>query len=176
MEAYSAEIVNNAKRYHLENSTKPVKPHISESAEADLQDNFDTIRLLVSTLGYPVFEEMPKVRADETLECRGKKAVAKAEYTEDGMVVLSGSLANVELTSSAGPWVTGMRERLLNDGVLIREGEVYKFAINHVFNSPSAAAAAVLARRANGWTEWRWVRSWLHCDSRFRINSIQRTS
>ena len=156
LEAYSAEIVNNAKRYHLENSTKPVKPHISESAEADLQDNFDTIRLLVSTLGYPVFEEMPKARTDETLECRGKKAIAKAEYTEDGMVVLSGSLANVELTSSAGPWVTGMRERLLNDGVLIREGEVYKFAINHVFNSPSAAAAAVLGRRANGWTEWKY--------------------
>ena len=156
LEAYSAEIVNNAKRYHLENSTKPVKPHISESAEADLQDNFDTIRLLVSTLGYPVFEEMPKVRADETLECRGKKAVAKAEYTEDGMVVLSGSLANVELTSSAGPWVTGMRERLLNDGVLIREGEVFKFVTDHVFNSPSAAAAVVLARSANGWTEWKY--------------------
>ena len=156
LEAYSAEIVNNAKRYHLENSTKPVKPHISESAEADLQDNFDTIRLLVSTLGYPVFEEMPKARTDETLECRGKKAVAKAEYTEDGMVVLSGSLANVELTSSAGPWVTGMRERLLNDGVLIREGEVFKFVTDHVFNSPSAAAAVVLARSANGWTEWKY--------------------
>ena len=156
LEAYSAEIVNNEKRYHLENSTRPVKPHISESAEADLQDNFDTIRLLVSTLGYPVFEEMPKVRADETLECRGKKAVAKAEYTEDGMVVLSGSLANVELTSSAGPWVTGMRERLLNDGVLIREGEVFKFVTDHVFNSPSAAAAVVLARSANGWTEWKY--------------------
>ena len=155
LEAYSAEMVNKAKRYHLENGTKPVKPHISESAEADLQDNFDTIRLLVSTLGYPVFEDMQKGRTDETLECRGKKAMAQAEYTEDGMVVLSGSLANIDLSPSAGRWVTGMRERLINDGVLVKEGEVYKFANNHLFSSPSAAAAAVLGIRANGWTEWK---------------------
>jgi len=29
------------------------------------------------------------------------------------------------------------------------------FQTDHIFNSPSAAAGAILARKANGWREWK---------------------
>ena len=48
-----------------------------------------------------------------------------------------------------------MRKNLIEDGVLIKEGTIYKFSDDQIFKSPSAAAATVLARRANGWIEWK---------------------
>jgi len=39
--------------------------------------------------------------------------------------------------------------------MMFQDGSILTFKENHIFNSPSAAAAAVLARKANGWTEWK---------------------
>jgi len=49
-----------------------------------------------------------------------------------------------------------MRQKLLQAEILVRDDNSYKFTTNHVFSSPSAAAATVLARSANGWTEWKY--------------------
>jgi hypothetical protein len=43
-------------RYRLENGATPAKPYLPEPSIADLTDNFDTIRVLLSTLGFPVLE------------------------------------------------------------------------------------------------------------------------
>ena len=156
LEAHSAEKVADAGRFQLENNTSPVKPHASESVQADLIDIFETIRLLISTFGYSVFEEASKSASQELLICKGKKAFANAEYTEEGIVVFEGSTANIEESSSAGNWVAGIRERLLKSGVLVEYEDTYRFTDNYIFASPSAAACAVLGRRANGWTEWKY--------------------
>ena len=54
-------------RYRLENSTIPTKPHVSESMESDLLDNFETIKVLITTLGYPVFEKIMKPEKKDIL-------------------------------------------------------------------------------------------------------------
>jgi len=145
-----------ANRFLLENGNSPNKPHVSESVEADLYDNFETMQILISTLGYPVFDEIRKPNKRELIFCRGKDALAEGEYTEDGLVVFSGSKCNLLETKTAGSWVTGMRDDLKNNDVLIQRENVLVFQNDHVFNSPSAAAAVVLARRANGWKEWKY--------------------
>jgi len=72
--------------------------------------------------------------------------------------VFEGSTANMEETKSAkGTWVSHIREALIQSGSLVEEGKVFRFAENHIFTSPSAAAVAVLARNANGWTEWKYA-------------------
>jgi len=135
----------------------PTCPYISESMRADLEDNFDTLQILVSTLGYPLFDEIRIPEKNDLLVCRGKDAEAKGEYTEDGFVVFQGSRANLEESKAAqGTWVTKIRRPLIDSGVLIHEGNVYRFTRNHVFSSPSAAAVAVLGRNANGWLEWKY--------------------
>ncbi len=156
LEAFCYSAIAEANRYELENSTVPSKPHASESMEADLQDNFDTIRTLVATLGHPLFDPVRTAPKRDLLTCKGKDAVAQGEYTEDGLVVFAGSTANMKLTRTAGSWVKNIRERLLTNGVIQEEGNVYRFLNDYVFSSPSAAAAAVLARRANGWIEWKY--------------------
>ena len=150
------EKASKANRYILENSNSPTKPHISESVEADLCDNYETIQILASTLGYPVFDEIKKPSKNNIIACKGKAANAEGEYTEDGLVVFSGSICNLELTKTAGSWVANTRQNLIEKGVLVSDGNVLKFTCDHVFSSPSAAAATVLARRANGWLEWKY--------------------
>jgi hypothetical protein len=130
---------------------------MTESMEADLLDNFETIKILLATLGFPIFEEIRKStsKKKELLYCKGKDAIAQGEMIDDGFVVLKASKANKDETKTAGSWVSGMRKKLLDDKILIPTGEVFVFAEDFVFGSPSAAAAAVLGRRANGWTEWK---------------------
>ena len=158
LEWYCHQSINRAGRYRLENTTVPTCPYVSESMKADLEDNFDTLQILVSTLGYPLFDEIKIPQKRDLLVCRGKDAEAKGEYTEDGLVVFQGSKANVEESKSAqGTWVTKIRRPLIDAGILVREDNVYQFTRNHVFSSPSAAAVAVLARNANGWLEWKYA-------------------
>jgi hypothetical protein len=145
-----------AGRYQVENSTIPTRPYASESMEADLQDNFDTLKTLVSTLGYPIFDEIKLPEKKDILFCRGKDAFAEGEYTEDGLVVFADSKCNLKETPTAGPWVIGLRLRLIESSVLVQQDNVYKFASDYIFSSPSAAAAVVLGRKANGWTEWKY--------------------
>ncbi len=124
--------------------------------QADLQDIFETLKILVSTLGYPIFDYIKRPEKKEILTCKGKDAFAEGEYTEDGFIVFEGSKSNLIETKTAGPWVTNMRKKLKDEGILKKANNVYIFTSDHIFSSPSAAAASVLARRANGWIEWKY--------------------
>ncbi len=48
-----------------------------------------------------------------------------------------------------------LRARLLADGVMRMEGDTVVSTRDHLFKSPSAAAAALLGRKASGWVEWK---------------------
>lgn len=156
LEWLCCEVAQKVNRFTLENGNTPNKPHVSESVEADLYDNFETIQILASTLGYPVFDEIKKPKTKEVIYCKGKEAYSEGEYTEDGLVVFTGGKCNLEESKSAGAWVIGMRAELKEKGILIEKDGVLVFGTDHVFSSPSAAAAVVLARRANGWIEWKY--------------------
>jgi hypothetical protein len=156
LEWLCCETASTANRYILENGNTPTKPHITEPVEADLYDNFDTIKILASTLGYPVFDQIKKPKPKEIIICKGKDALAEGEYTEDGLVVFAGGKCNLHESKTAGSWVVGMRDELKKKKVLIESENVLVFSSDHVFSSPSAAAAVVLARRSNGWMEWKY--------------------
>lgn len=156
LEWYCYDQAKKVGRYKLENTNIPTKPFTSESMEADLYDNFDTLRVLVATLGYPMFDEMVKPERKQVLFCKGKDALAEGEYTEDGLVVFAKSTCNLVESKASGSWVSGMRTKLIESGVLVKNDNGYVFTANHIFSSPSAAAATVLARRANGWIEWKY--------------------
>ncbi len=51
--------------------------------------------------------------------------------------------------------VVNIREKLIEANVLVRQDGKMIFARDHLFSSPTAAAATVVGRSANGLTEWR---------------------
>ena len=156
LEWLCCEVAIKANRYSIENGNTPSRPHVSESVEADLYDNFETIQILASTLGYPVFDEIRRPKTKEIITCKGKDAYAEGEYSEDGIIVFSGSKCNLVESRTAGSWVVGMRRDLKENGVLSEKDNALVFNKDHIFSSPSASAAVVLARRANGWIEWKY--------------------
>jgi hypothetical protein len=95
LEWYCHQEATNTGRYILDNPNIPSKPNVSEPMEADLHENFETIKLLVSTLGHPIFDKITKPKKSQLIYCTGKYASAKGEYTEDGLVVFAGSICNL---------------------------------------------------------------------------------
>ncbi len=155
LESYCCNQAKKINRCKLENSTTPTQSSLTESDIAFVMSFFYDLKVLISTLGYPVFEE---TRREERclFVCEGKDAQAEGEYTVDGFVVFKGSKANLIEATTASDWIKNTRAGLIKEGVLQQEGKVYTFLENYNFNSPSAAAAIVLARNANGWIEWKY--------------------
>jgi len=156
LEWFCHQQAEKASRYQINNSTTPTKSHVTESMEADLLDHFETIKVLISTLGYPIFDEIPKPVQSDVLICKGKDAYAEGQYTEDGLIVFAGSKSNLTEAKSAKTTVVSLRRKLIEDKILIQEVNAYNFASDYIFSSPSAAASVVLAREANGWLEWKY--------------------
>lgn len=87
-------------------------------------------------------------------ELKGPDADAKGVLTDEGFLVKAGSLARRE-TVPSGKGVTSVHQRLIAEGVLETDGARLRFVKNHLFSTPSGAAAAVLGRTANGWISWK---------------------
>jgi hypothetical protein len=143
-------------RYRLENSTTPNKPYVSEALLTDLLDNFETIKVLVSILGYPIFDEIRKPSKKDILICKVKDVYAEGKYTEDGFIVFKDSTVSKQVTKAAGDWISGLRTKLMEEEILIDEGNVYRFTDDYIFSSPSAASGVITGRRSNGWVEWKF--------------------
>ncbi len=180
LEWCSIQQANSAQRYSVENGNVGSKPYTPASLEADCQEIFDTIRTLVATMGQPVFEPLAVRRVEPAvgpvgsaagvpeqsttadpvllLHCERPGASAKAQYTEEGVVVLKGSRGRGETAPSMIPMSAGRnRQRLIDAGTLIMEGNAYVFQKDVLFGSPSGASDVVLGRSSNGWLEWKDV-------------------
>ncbi len=48
-----------------------------------------------------------------------------------------------------------LRQKMIDDGVLIDKGYYFEFLDDYIFTSPSAAASMILGRNSNGLTEWK---------------------
>ncbi len=146
-------------RFEIDNTTQPREPHISEPVRADLLDTFGTVRTLLATLGFPVFEALHGAAPEASrvvYVCTGRGVTARAEYVEDGMLVLAGSGAALHPVASwQGTAREAWRQRLVSSNALRREGDRFVFPVDHLFASPSAAANAVFGRNSNGWESWK---------------------
>lgn len=150
----------DAKRVKLQNGNQPQQTKLSEAEEANVQIFAENIKLILSTIGYAFMkktEEYEKERTD-VYTCSGPDANARGKYTTEGMVVLEGSLARkhfVESVQTSNP-LRSKQSELITLGVLANSGDAQlRFTRDYIFGSPSTAAAIILARHANGWTNWK---------------------
>lgn len=156
LEAYAYQQLLEKKRFEVVNTAAPKPAYLSESDMADLYDHFDTIKTLLSTLGYPAFEGLKKLQQKDIFYCQRAGFIGKGQYTSEGFVVLKGAQMPKEMVKSVeSTAVPKVRQRLIEDGIVIDQGDHYVFTDNHLFSSPSTAAAVVLGRSANGWVEWK---------------------
>ena len=152
-------IAHSAKRYKVENSIIPTQSSISESDRAEMEEFVENIKMLVNTLGHKVFDEKRDFKPKQKVEIFAIKAARGAdgqgEPTSDGFVVLKGSKAASTIVNSMTPSFVKLRQKLIDEGVLVNKIEYFEFSDDYIFSSPSTAAVMVMGRNANGLSEWK---------------------
>ena len=148
-------------RYDLDNSAIPNRPHITESMEADAEDCFEIAKVLLSTLGFPLFDSVAREVVASTpvdvYKLKGNGVEAEGSLVDDGFVVFKDSKVKATTGPSCHDYLINMRNELIQSGILTLDGEAYRFTEDYVFSSPSTAGGVILGRSTNGWTKWRTV-------------------
>ena len=165
-------------RMPLDNGTSPARPSLSEADEAKMEAFLDNLLIVLPAVRVDMFitrtrptvlappmvvssigtqtvlppELSPSVRFVLEIRKRGIKAAAVLRGGE--LVVEAGSLASEPYGDSS---YATLHTELVQAGTLVRDGDHYRFTQNYAFRSPSAAAAAVTGRSANGTIEWKEV-------------------
>jgi len=156
LESHLVRRAKEVERVEVENSTVPAAPSLSESEAAVMDAFLEEMLSIYPVLDLRAFDRIEKGAPSAVrLVAKGPNAKAEGEATPEGFVVYAGSTARAKEVPSATSFVTSLRAQLIVEGVLAGEGPSLQFTRDYVFSSPSAAAAAVLARNANGWTEWK---------------------
>ncbi|AIG29268.1 methionine sulfoxide reductase [Flavobacterium psychrophilum] len=153
------DIAKNANRYSIENSIIPTKSSISESDTAEMEEFIENIKMLVATLGHKVFEDKREFKPAQKQDVFYLKGIggadAQGEPTSDGFVVFKGSKVRSEDTNSLSNSFIKLKQKLINDNILIKNKDTFEFPEDYIFSSPSTAAAIIMGRNANGLTEWK---------------------
>lgn len=160
LEWHCIQACREAGRYADENGNSGSKPHTPAPLEADCLEVFDTGHALMSTLGHPIFDPIAEASEsandNELFWCTSSGANGRGLYTQEGFVVLQGSVGRLEnVPSIVGTSDERFRNKLLESGAMRAEGDTVRFDKDHLFRSPSAAAIALTGRTANGWIEWK---------------------
>ena len=150
-------LAKRADSHTIENSQVGHRAQLPPPLHADCDEFFETIQVLVSTLGYN-FMAPPiskgAVPASDLLLIKSARCEATGTYGSQGLTVFSSSTALPASASAAHRSVRAAQDQLLAQGVLTEIASGYVFAKDHTFRTPSGAAGVVLGRTSNGWNEW----------------------
>lgn len=163
LESLALEQIRQAGRFADENGNSGSRPHTPAPLEAECQEIFETGSILVTSLGYPLFDPVATSNQTgtqkEVFHLKSPKAGVEGRglYTAEGFVVLAGSSGRLEIVPSLlGSSNERWRQRLIDSGAMRADDQSrLVFTKDHLFKTPSGAAIALLGRSANGWTEWK---------------------
>lgn len=173
LEARLIEMVKSAGRVQLDNGQAPdaERRRLPEADRANMEAFLANLRIVLPTIGLDLLKPRPQANErapipsfdpfqtpSRTVFTINHKSGVKASATEidDEFIVLKGSEARKD-TQNAGRGYQTLKDELISQGVLAVAHDATKFVFvrDFGFSSPSAAAAIVLDRNANGRIEWK---------------------
>jgi len=170
LEARLIRITAQAGRVTLDNGTQPDtdRRRLPEADVANMEQFLANLRIILPVIGLDMLKPQPRAvtqvakTADERtaeevhFEIRHKSGVQATAVEEDGeFVVLEGSEALIG-TGYVQKSYGGLKDKMIAEGALVPHADDrMRFAKPWPFSSPSAAAAVILDRNANGRLEWK---------------------
>ncbi len=170
LESLLIKAAKNAGRAVLENGNQPEYTALPEADIADMTFFMEQIRTVLPVLGYEFLRERPSITEAVnsgavvlpgpssplfTMSVPKYGISAKAREQNGDFVVLRGSIARDHWTSSQHSGYESLYQQLVDEGVLSdMNSGTRQFATDYPFSSPSAAAAVISGRPANGRTTW----------------------
>lgn len=158
--------IRDAGRAKLLNSTEPPFRGLPEPEVGDMERVLDEIEVLLPVLGFDVLRQAsgappampsgttgrPTVFIADIGKARGRAVERAGEF-----VVLAGSTALRRESTAIPQSARNARKALVEGGVLVpdEDPDLYRFARDASFGSPSGASAALAGRSDNGKTTWR---------------------
>lgn len=185
MEHKAIHIATEVGRYDLQNGNTGSKPYTPAPLQADCEELFHTLDILLSTLGQPIFESIgihtPSTIVDTrapqnpqqpdlpefvsavvtdnqpmVFYCKAKNCDAQGYYDDDGFVLLKGSLIRKSNAPSLAQGTINRKNELVEKEKLVEHNKVsYRLTEDQLFKTPSGAAQTVTGRPTNGWVEWK---------------------
>lgn len=156
LEWHCIKMAKAAGRYDLQNGNYGGQPHAPETIEPEITDGFEALSILLSALGYPVFESfIQQSKSEDDFYLNGELCAARGRFTEDGFVVFAGARGRIRTTNSIGTWVAPYRQKLISNGIVVVEGEQLVFVKDYIFDTPSGASDVLTGRSTNGWITWK---------------------
>ncbi|MCU1584350.1 MAG: endonuclease [Microbacteriaceae bacterium] len=166
-----------ARRARLLNGTAPLPLPLPEADVSDMEYFIAQAKIVLPVLGVNLFRAATRTvvpsgvvdlaAADEStsspvfeLLLNKEGIVATAQEIDGEFTVFEGSHARSSWVGTSHGYEK-LREKLERDGTLAAtaDGAMVAFTRDQVFASPSAAAAVIFGRNANGRTTWRIARS-----------------
>lgn len=156
-------------RCRLVNGTAHEYVSLPESDLADMAFFAEQVRTVLPVLGFDFLRDTSKPTTSEgagvqanavqspvfTLEVPKHGIHAEAQEVDGEFFVLADSGARGQWSSTHANY-SALHAQLLEDGVLVPSSSAGAiFSRDQMFSSPSAAAAVVCGRPANGRTEWK---------------------
>ncbi|NVM96177.1 GIY-YIG nuclease family protein [Arthrobacter wenxiniae] len=153
-------------RYALENGNRPPTVNLPEADVSDMEYFISQAQIVLPVLGLDAFRGRPIPTTATTnstgdhlspvfeMKVPAEQGIARGQDINGEFVVVAGSSARSTWTGSGHNYGL-LYERLRKAGTLsVVDGEGV-FVDSYAFNSPSAAAAVVSGRNANGRTAWK---------------------
>ena len=154
-----------AERYILKNQNEPNIGNVTEEKESELIEILSNSEMIIGTLGHKLFIptlnkdtlEEEAVKDKDLLFLSRKNKIsnlqieAKCKRTNEGFVVLKGSMISLEDLKIMPKSIKKLRDQLIASKI-IKNGILME---NQLFTSASYAAAFVLGTNANGLTHWK---------------------
>lgn len=154
----------------LENGNKPSGASLNEAATANMESFLETLHMVLPAIKIDLFQSgrrSSRTVADEIsspskhpeffLRLPKHDIEARALLINQEMVVQAGSHIRSEWVGDrkfiTHYWQT--YDKLKTSGVIMPSGSNYTFVEDYAFSSPSAAAAVISGRSANGRTAWK---------------------
>lgn len=162
IESRCIEIARQLKRCIVENAVGRTLRNLPEHQISSMEQYLGNLRLLLSTLGYPILQEIERIEIqteqNPILYCKGRKAFAKGRLVDEGFLVYKGSTVNAKPANAAQKKSAyrNVFTALLELKRLKKISEdIYELTENHLFRSPSAASGLILGQSSNGWDAWK---------------------
>lgn len=166
-------IAREANRVKLTNSTAPAPIVLPEADMSDMEYFIAQAQIIFPVLGVNIFRSAATSSNIAASQLGGIQAVhesplfdlgtrrdgvlATAREVDGEFTVLRGSQTRLTWTGPPSDGYGRLMQKLDDDGVVVTSpgGQTKHFINDHVFASPSAAAAVVLGRTSNGRAIWK---------------------
>ena len=158
-----AKLLKLARRYgrcRVENRTDPEPSGLREADQAEMDGYLEEVLSLLPVLGIDAFEPAETVSPEQQhlYQLQTKHCDATGFETRVGFTVMKDSHARATPTPSLRkhfPLYDRKRKHLIEEGILNKETDGYRFGRDYRFGSPSEAAAVCAGTPLNGLDAWK---------------------